>query len=71
MTWMDVEQAKSLGPAHPPRKIKFADLVKLVDLSLRGMIFDPKTAMSLGVLLSSITDFPKLGQVSPALFSPA
>ena len=55
--------------ALPPRSISFAELTKLVDCSLRGMIFNPK-AISSSYLLSSTTNDPRLGQISPAVFSP-
>ena len=53
-----------------PRLITFAELTKLVDCSLRGVIFTPKQAMCAGLLLSSVTDDPKLSQISPAIFCP-
>lgn len=60
----------SKRPSSPTHKLNLADLVKLVDFSLRGIICSPKTPMSLGVLLSSVTEHPRLEHLSPALFSP-
>ena len=53
-----------------PRLITPAELTRLVDCSLRAMICTPKQAMPAGLLLSSMTDDPKLGHISPAIFSP-
>ena len=57
-------------PLPPSQLITFAELTNFVDCSLKGLMFTPPIVASGGILLTSTTNHPKLGQISPAIFSP-
>lgn len=55
-------------PAYRP--VKFADLLRLIDSSLRAIIFESKAPASTLIDRSDTNEYPKLSLISPALFIP-
>ena len=57
-------------PQQTPQMVSFKDMVKLLDMSLRGMISTPKRTCITEQLPSNTFLHPNLGQLLPAVFSP-
>jgi len=66
----DASYSSSPGPKHATQKVSLEYLVRILDASLRLMICDREVPKREGVILSKDTGFPRLVDISPAVFSP-